>query len=136
MVVVLGEKHGGWEDLYMLNTFVPAYVSFPAAWGLAYGIAFVIRKISEKLNRARRARMFAMWEKDAEPVEVNIEVYGLGRYYGLHGQKYELGMPYDILEDLAGMYSMKTERLVKVYTKGLVDGINERDRIRKQGKTK
>ncbi len=125
MVVVVGEDHGGWEDLYMLKTFVPAYVSFPIAWGLAYGIAFVIKKISERLSRLRRIGMFASWEEDASPVEVNIEVYGLGRYYGLHGDENELVVPYDILEALAEKYSMEPDRLVKVYMKGLMDGIKE-----------
>jgi hypothetical protein len=129
MVVVKGAANGGWEDLYMLNTFVPIYVSFPALWLIAYGIAFLIKKLSDLLNRKREEKMFASWQKDADPVAVRIEIYGLGRYYGLHGDRYNLSVPLDILESVAEHYSMSAEELYGVYTKGLLHGIRERESL-------
>ena len=129
MVVFVGEGRGGWDDLYMLNTFVPAWLSFPLMWLLALGVAYVIAKASEKVNLVRREKMFAEWADDAEPVEVNIEVFGLGRYYGLRGTRAELDVPFDILEILAEKYSLPIEGLVKIYTVGLIEGMNDRERI-------
>ncbi len=118
---------GRWDDMYMLNTIVPAYVSLPLVWALACGIAFALRKLSDRLTRHRKEKMFASWKEDAEPVEVNIEVYGLGRFYGLSGDRNELGIPYDILESLADRYSMSVSNILKVYMKGLSDGLRDRD---------
>lgn len=125
MVVVLGREKGGWEDLYMLNTFVPFYVSMPAAYLLAYGIATVIRVVSNRLGQRRQARMLALWSKDLDPIEVNIEVFGLGRYNGLMSDKSELSVPYDILEPLAERYAMEPDALLRVYMKGLLDAVTE-----------
>lgn len=126
MVVGLGEERGGWEDLYMLNTYVPFYVSLPALWLISYGIASVIRIVSNRLAALRKERMFSLWEEGMEPVEVNIEVYGLGRYNGLHDEKSEMSIPYDILEALAEKYQMEPTALMKVYAKGLLDAVKEK----------
>ncbi|MBQ1391672.1 MAG: hypothetical protein IIY82_07970 [Firmicutes bacterium] len=128
MVVLIGEERGGWEDLYMLNTFVPAYVSLPLVWLLALAIALGIRFVANRLNRRRQNQLTAAWKADAEPVEINIEIYGLGRFYGLHGDRNDLSVPLDILESLAGNYAMPLDNLIKVYMKGLLDGIKDRDR--------
>ena len=71
--------------------------------------------------------MISSWRKDADPVEVKIEVYGLGRYYGFHGEKNNLIVPLDILENLAKHYGMKVKDLYNVYTKGLYHGIGDRE---------
>lgn len=127
MVVIKGPENGGWNDLYKLNTFIPAYISFPLMWAFAFGVAMAIYKISGMINRKRRERMIASWSEDTDPVSINIEVYGLGRYYGLQGDRDDLSIPYDIIEMLAERYSMDTERLVKVYLKGLTEGVKEKE---------
>lgn len=126
MVVFVGKENGGWEDMYMLNTFVPFYISLPLSWLMAYVIASLIRITANYFGKHRQKQMLAHWREDMEPVEVNIEMYGLGRYNGLHGDKSDLGIPYDILEVLAEKYSMETTALMKVYTKGLLDAVQEK----------
>ncbi len=126
MVVILGKERGGWEDLYMLNTYVPFYLSLPALWLLSYGMASVIRIVSNRLAVMRKERLLSLWTEDMEPVEVNIEIYGLGRYNGLHDEKIEMSIPYDILEALAERYAMDPTALMKVYTKGLLDAVKEK----------
>lgn len=126
MVVFVGEENGGWPDLYMLNTLQPAYISFPLVWGMMLLIAFVIRKVSDLLRKRRTVKMFEAWGEDTEPVEVKVEMYGLGRYYGLSGDKNNLSVPFDILEDVAERFNMKTEELYEAYVKGLLNGIKER----------
>ena len=126
MVVVLGQDKGGWDDLYMLNTFVPFYVSLPAVYLLAFGIATAIRIVSNRLGQRRLDRMLALWSEDLDPIEVNIEVFGLGRYNGLHDEKSELSIPDDILEALAERYAMTPDALLKVYAKGLLDAAAEK----------
>ncbi len=125
MVVVLGEEQGGWEDLYLLNTLVPIYVSMPCVWLLAGGISCALRAIFNRLNRIRTEKLLGTWRDDLTPVEIKIEVFGLGRYYGLHGEKNDLSLPYDILEAFSKRYAIDIDELVKAYTKGLLDGVKE-----------
>jgi len=127
MVVFIGKENGGWDDIYKLTAFVPAYVSLPAVWLLASIVAQVIRKLSDILNNWREARMISPIEGDIDLVELNIEVYGLGRYYGLRGDKNDLSVPMDILEKLSEMYSVDEDSIYNVYMKGLQNGVKERD---------
>ncbi|MBR5755966.1 MAG: hypothetical protein IKX96_00250 [Firmicutes bacterium] len=127
MVVFVGEANGGWPDIYMVCTFVPVYVSFPAMWVLAAAVALGIKKLSNVLNRKREAQLVSFWKEDADPVEINIEVYGLGRFYGLHGDKNDLSVPLDILESVSKRYRLDADKLYNVYVKGLLHGIKERE---------
>jgi len=126
MVVIISEKNGGWEDLYLLNTLVPWYVSLPAILAAAFGVSAGIGKLSNIIGDARQKKTFAKWGANLEPIEVSIEVFGLGRYNGLNGDKSTPSIPYDILKFLADRYSMDTIKLVGAYTKGLIDGIEEK----------
>lgn len=124
-VVLIGKENGGWEDLYLVNTYLPFYVSYPLGLALASAIALAVRFLFNRVSRFRRGRLLSAWRKDMEPVEVNIEIYGLGRFYGLHGEKTELEIPYDILEALSDRYGMRTDALFRVYIKGMLDGIRD-----------
>ena len=122
-VVLLGETNGGREDLYMLNTFVPFYLSLPAVWLLAYVIATLIRILSNRLDILRRNHLLSFWKEDADPIELNIEIYGLGRYNGMHDTRNELSIPYDLLELFAERYSRDPDDLLKIYMKGMMDAL-------------
>ncbi|MBR4132382.1 MAG: hypothetical protein IKT99_05340 [Oscillospiraceae bacterium] len=125
-VVILGPERGGWPDFYHFTEIVPIYVSLPGMCLLAFGIATAIRLISNRLNAARRRRLTALWRGDADPVEVKIEVYGLGRFTGRSCDKNNLTIPLDILEMLSDRYGIKTEDLIKVYAKGVSDAITQK----------
>lgn len=126
VMVTRGPENGGWKDLYKLNTFVPFAVTVPATYVVVFVIAILIKKLSDILYIKREKDLISSWKEDADSVEVKIEVYGLGRYYGLHGDKNNLSVPLDIIESLAKHYDMNVKDLYNVYTKGLYHGIDER----------
>ena len=132
MVVFVGESNGGWADMYKVATYVPVYVSFPVMLALAFAIAFGIRKLSNLLTVRRQNRMMFSWDKDPDPVRIKIELYGLGRYYGLHDDKNDLSIPYDILEALASRYDLPCVDLMNAYTRGLYHGMCEADSKKKR----
>ena len=115
-----------WPDLYMLNTFVPFWFSFPALYLVTYCLAAVLRKASNYLKDLRQYLLLKDWGDNIDPIELNIEVYGLGRYYGTIGDEYDLSIPYDLLEALAKKYSLKAEDLTKIYVKGMMDAVNKK----------
>ena len=127
MVVFIGKENGGWPDMYMLNTILPVYITFPGMWIVVFLIAMGTKKLSDTIQKIRDRKVFASWKEDATPVEVNIEMYGLGRYYGLHGSKSDLSVPVDIIESVAKKYGREVEDLYNIYTKGLLHGIEERN---------
>ena len=127
MVVIIGTERGGWRDLYKLNTFVPFYISVPAGLLLAFPIASAIRALSNRFAQHRQDLMLSHWKKDMDPIEVSIEIFGLGRHYGLIGDKSGLSIPYDLLEMLADRYAIDPLKLVKVYETGLLDAVSERE---------
>ena len=131
MVVFVGEGKGGWEDLYMLNTFVPAYVSLPAVWVLIVLLALGIRKLSNIVKGKRRRKLIARWDTTKLPVSIKVEMYGLGRFHGLHGEGNELGIPYDLIYFLAQRYDMKMDELLRPYVKGLSHGFEEKKEMAK-----
>ena len=127
MVVIIGEERGGWRDLYLLDEFIPWYISLFLMYTLAYGIGYLIRKVSNQLTVKRQEELLSSWRPDLEKVELNVELFGLGRYYGMTCAKNDVSIPFDLLEMLADRYSLDPDDLVKVYVKGLVDGIRDRE---------
>ena len=115
-----------WEDHYMLNTFVPFYISFPLMYVLAYIIACLIRYIYNSLSKFREKKMKAIWDKDLDPVEIKIDIYSLGVHAGLHQSKQDVSIPYGILEEVSDKFDIKIEELVQAYTKGVIEGFKEK----------
>lgn len=131
-VVVVGPEQGGWSDFYHFMDFVPLYVSLPAMCLLAFGIATGIRLLSNRMNTVRRQKLTALWAEDASPVEVKIEVFGLGRFTGRNGDKNNISLPLDILEMLSERYGIKLDELIRAYTKGVTDGLQDRSKRRRR----
>lgn len=129
MVVAFGPDRGGWDDLYRLNTSVPIYISFPAMWLVAFLIAFSIRKAFNALSVARQKKLLSCWGKDPDPIEINIEVFGLGRLFGVHSEMNDLTIPYDLLRSLAKAHGLDADVLVKVFLKGLLDAAKEKEGV-------
>ncbi len=129
MVVFIGEARGGWDDMYKLNTFVPFYLSFPFMWALAIGISFAINRSSSYLIRKREKDMLFSLDRFIDPVEIKLEVFELGRFYGAHDDENDMSIPFDLLRMLADHYSMGVDLkgLVEMYTSGLLAGIEEKD---------
>ncbi len=125
-VVILGPEHGGWQDLYELKSYVPAYISGPLMCLLAFGVAMAIREVYHRLGQRRRAQLMKRWSAEMNPVEIKIEIYGLGRYMGAHEDEHFAVLPLDIIRLLGEKYRLSEEELIRPYIRGLLDARNER----------
>ena len=128
-VVFIGEANGGWPDMYKLNTFVPIYFSFPFMWLLAIGISFAINRSSSYLIRKREENMLFSLKRFIDPVEIKLEVFELGRFYGANDDENDLSIPFDLLTLLANHYTKGTDidDLYSMYTSGLLAGVKEKE---------
>ena len=126
-VVLLGEANGGWKDLYGINTLLPAAFTAPLMFMLGFGIAYLMRNIYNRLSEKRQKALIALWKDDASDVEINIEVYGLGRYNGKHMDMSHIVVPIDILKMLSEKYGLDLYKLCSIYNKGVIDGLKERN---------
>ena len=124
-VVLVGEENGGWRDIYYIATYTPAAVSAPLMFMLGYGVSYLISFFYNRLSDLRQKHFVSLWKDDATPVEINIEVYGLGRFNGKHMEDNNLAMPVDIFKMLSRKYGMDLSSLCRVYNKGVIDGLKE-----------
>ena len=127
--VSIGKDHGGWEDLYHVMDFMPLWLGWLAAVALTLCISLLIRWLYNKVADLRLERMKAgIWPTGVNPVEINIEVFGLGRYMGKHADTEFVELPLMLIHRLAERYSLKTEDLIRPYIKGFLDSLKERER--------
>ena len=126
LVVVIGFENGGWNDFYHFTDYVPVYVSFPVMILLALGISIGILYASNLSLTARIKSLTALWTDEVEPLEVKIEMFGLGRYVGEMEGDSEIPIPMDIIGMLSDRYGMKIEDLLLPYTKGVSDAFMEK----------
>lgn len=115
---------GRWNDLYMLNTIVPFYVSLPAMYIAYLTIAHLIKWISLKVSDLQQAKMFSPWPEGTDPLNIKIDVYGMGIDKGKNSRDDdELNIPIGILEALSKKFSIDMKELMKIYSKGLLEGL-------------
>ena len=126
-VFLIGKENGGWEDLYCFVTYTPISFSIPAMFMIALGVSLSIRKMYNELADIRKRKLRQRWPENADPVEIKIEAYGLGRYMGMHEEPNNASLPLDILEDMAQNYSLKPEEIIRAYNKGVIDGTKEKE---------
>ena len=67
-----------------------------------------------------------VWGEEWDPVSIKIELYSLGIHAGMHQEKEDISIPFDILEEISNKFNVKTEELLKAYTKGVVEGRKEK----------
>ncbi len=125
-VVLIGEENGGWRDIYMLATYMPPALSAPLMFLLGFGIAQGIRAVYNRLADYRQNKMQRLWDDDLSPVEIKIEVYGLGRYTGMHDEVTGITVPIDIFQKFAERYEVTMDELTRTFSKGVADGLKER----------
>ena len=126
MVVVLGEKNGGWADFYMTQAFLPAWITAPLMLALGFAVSAVLFILHNKQAARSRKYVEKMWSEDLEPVQLLIEAFGLGRYMGEKYTDGELAVPLDIFEVISKQYGVPLDKLTKAYVKGALDAIGER----------
>lgn len=128
-VVLIGEEHGGWKDIYMIAEFLKPTTSSALMYLYGFAVATVIRLSYNRIARIRLQKLMQGFDPDATPVEINIEVYGLGRYNGKHMDAENITIPIDIFNLLAGYYDMEVDKLTTIYNKGVIDGLKEKQKI-------
>ncbi|MCR5023860.1 MAG: hypothetical protein K6A90_05955 [Lachnospiraceae bacterium] len=127
-VVALGEENGGWPDYYCFMTNAPVAVSAAAMLAITFGVALLIGRISNRLSQYRRDRLEeGLWDSEVNPVEIKIELFGLGRYMGRQEEPGSATIPLDIIGLIADKYGIDREELIKPYIKGLMDGIEVKE---------
>ena len=127
-VVLIGEEMGGWRDIYRLTKFLPAEFTGPMMFMLGFGIASLMRTIYNRLNEYRKEQMASIWKKeDMDPIEANIEVYGIGRYIGLTNRESVITLPMAVFEDITEAVDVPMETLIQICGKGISEGLKESD---------
>ena len=116
-----------WPDLYMLNAYIPFYVSAVLMFLLAYLLGWLIRFLYNKLRSFREKKLKLIWGEELDPVTIRIEIYSLGFHAGLHENKENISVPMDILQDVADRFDLKVEDLAKAYLKGTIEGLKEKE---------
>ncbi|MCR5095151.1 MAG: hypothetical protein K6A70_00230 [Erysipelotrichaceae bacterium] len=117
-----------WEDFYNFNTYLPFYISMPLIYLFVFLIADVLRRLNNIKNRYVRKSLTKSWDNDVDAVSIKIDLYGLGRYVGLHGESNSINLNFDVLTTIAGAYDIKMEELTNAYTKGVIDGQKEKQK--------
>ena len=125
-VFLIGEANGGWPDLYRIGAYVPPALAFPLALLYGVGVSAVIAVISNQLTKKRRERMFRYWAEDKDPIEIKIELYGLGRVAGLCAVKERIQLPFDIFDYFTEKYKLNRDELTKPYLTGFMNGLREK----------
>lgn len=118
---------GAWYDHYNLNAYIPIQISVVLAFILAYLLGWIIRIVYNRLLDHREKKLKLIWQEDLDPVTVKIEIYSLGTHAGLHQEKDDVTIPFDLLEDVSERFDIKLEDLSRAYTKGVIDGMKERN---------
>ena len=116
-----------WEDYYGLNTVVPFYISIPGMYLLAYLIAQAIRYIHTLILKYRDKKLKSIWDDNLEPITIKIDIYSLGIHAGLHEDKEDISIPFDILEEVSNRFNIEIEELAQAYTKGIISGFKEKE---------
>ena len=85
-----------------------------------------MRHVYNRISESRRRQFMASWSEDISPIEVNIEVYGLGRFNGEIIDPADIIIPIDIFVSLAEKYDMDLSKICAIYNKGVIDGMKDR----------
>lgn len=128
MVYLVSPDRGGWTDLYMTKEYLTPWINAPMMFLLGLLAALVLRLIQNRRARASRQRITRLWSEDMEPVELKIEAFGLGRYMGNRYRESEVPVPMDIFEMMTERYDIALPELIQAYTKGVMDGMEEKKR--------
>lgn len=127
-VVMVGEEHGGWQDLYHLTDQLPPSFAASAMCAFALGVALLIGFLYNSLSVQRRKHMMSSWTNSADPDEIEKEAHDLGRHYGLYDDRNDMTIPVDILKELAQRYEIDVKILYQEYVNGMDEGLAERKR--------
>lgn len=127
MVIIIGEKNGGWSDFYMAQAFLPVWITVLLMIVIGFVISTILFIIHNKLAKRFWKYVEKMWSDSIEPTQLLIESFGLGRYIGAKYTDGDLSLPLDIFKVISKQYGIPLDNLTKAYIKGALDAIEERD---------
>ena len=123
-VLLVGEENGGWPDMYQITGLMPAPAAFAVLTLFGFGTALLIRLAYNKVAQSRLKHLQdGLWPDGADPVEIKIEMFGLGRYMGSHADKEYVELPLDLINMIAVRYNIKPEELAAPYIRGCLDSL-------------
>ncbi len=126
MVVLIGQKNGGWADIYKTQAFWPSWISLLLFLAIGF-IVFTLLHAAQKRRAAQTWRTIAKgWRDDLSETELLIEAFGLGRYIGAKTSFGQLSVPLEIFYAMAERYGIPLDKLVKAYVRGALDSAGER----------
>lgn len=131
MVFILGVDRGGWRDIYRMGVYVPYWAAAVIMTATEFGFAALYRAIHNRLADRSEAALTAGWAEDLSPVELKIEAFGLGSYMGEHTEFHSLDVPLDIFRLMSRRYDIPEEELIRAYTSGYIQALDERQRARR-----
>ena len=92
----------------------------------AFGVAMAIRAVYHRFGQRRRTQLMKRLSEEMDPVEIRIELYGLGRYMGMHEDEHFTVLPLDIIRMPGERFRLTEEELIRPYNRGLLDARKER----------
>lgn len=119
-VVLIGETNGGWPDIYRVSEYSSPALAIPGFLLLAFGVSTAVALLSNCLTKKRNKNMYLLWNKDLDPIEVKIEAFGMGSKAAMYSEENNVQIPCDILKDLAEMYHVDAEELMRAFVKGMM----------------
>ena len=126
-VIHIGAERGGWEDLYHLTRLAPPVLTIALVDLLAFGLAELIRISHRHVCDARRRRfMRTTIGEGMSEVEVRIGMLEYGELVGRHEDENFVVLPLKTISLVASRYTLRREELAEIYTRALIDTMDER----------
>ena len=125
-VIIIGEDAGGWKDMYYFASN-PVF-AFCSMMALTFVVAVIVASIYNKISDVRLKRIVDnLWDESVSDIEIKIEIFGLGRFMGRKENSSYATLPLDIIFMIADKYHINREELIRVYVKGMLDSIDEKE---------
>lgn len=121
MVFFAGDSSGTWRDIYRMGAYIPFWLAAPVMLLITWGISRGYRTVHNRLIERSVRNLQAGWSDAIDPVEVRVEVFGLGNYIGRFARSSDVHIPLDILQLLSQRYHIPVKNLVDVYVAGVMN---------------
>ena len=130
-VIRKGVRMGGWEDMYHLSEYLPPLLGIILTILTAFGLAQLIRILHGRVCDYRLKRFIdTRLSREQSKAEVRLGVLELGELVGIHEDENFVVLPLRDISLVAEHNGLRREELVEVYTRALVDTMDERRRAR------
>ena len=128
MVVVIGEKHGGWRDFYGVTTRVPVWIPAILITPLTWGIATLIRLAHNHACAKRLQYEAVLYRLVLGNADVTEIVREMGRTSRVSNRSRSIVVPCRVIDLLADTEKQgcSREELCRVYLDAWLSAGNEK----------